>query len=152
MNGRAKETGIRVDKLPSGRRGLILGEIFGLTAGLTCTELWLLRFLGSRPFDCFESPYLRAVEPAGEATSASCGLGNPDVFAVMGALAGPYFGVCRADIVGVKDSTIASVVLMGLSAGFVVDGVAASGRTISSMICSMSASAAAVCSFKLEDR
>lgn len=82
----------------------------------------------------------------GEPIAPSCGLGNADVVAVIGALAGPYFGVLLADIVGLELSRFASAVLIGLSAGF----FAGSGRTISSMICSISASAAAVCSLRLE--
>lgn len=67
----------------------------------------------------------------------------------MGALAGPYFGAFLADVVGVDCSVCVSVVLIGLNTGFLFV-LAGSGRTMSSMICSILASASAVCSFRLE--
>lgn len=128
---------------PSGSKGLMLGEILGRRAGLTCTEVWLLRFFGSLLFNR-ESARLMAPALEGEATS--WGLGSAEVFAVIGALAGPYLAAFRALVVGVK---FASAVLIGVRAGFLVV-FAGSGKTMSSIICSMSASARAVCSFKLD--
>lgn len=82
---------------PSGSKGLMLGEILGRRAGLICTEVWRLRFFGSLLFS-LESTRLMAPALRGEETS--WGLGNAEVFAVVGALAGPYFGVFRAPMVG----------------------------------------------------
>ena len=124
----------------------MLGEIFGRRAGLTCTELWLLRFFGSLLLN-LESARLMTPALVGEVTS--WGLGSAEVFAVIGALAGPCLGVFRPPIFGADWSVFASAVLIGFRVGlFVV--FTGSGKTMSSMICSMSASASAVCSFKLD--
>lgn len=140
---------MRTDLPPSGNNGLMLGEILGRRAGLTCTELWLLRFFGSRNLS-LESPRLMPA-PAllGEAIPPSLGLDKAEVLAVIGALAGPYLGVFCADSVGVDRSIMAFPVLIGFRAGFLFL-FAGSGKTMSSIICSMSASAKAACSFKLE--
>jgi len=126
----------------------MLGEIFGRNAGLTCTELWLLRFLGSRLFN-LDSPRLLIPVPVGEAIEPSWGLGKADPVALMGALAAPSLGIFLVAFVELVCSMFASEVLIGLRAGFLVV-LAGSGKTMSSMICSMSASAAAVCSCKFE--
>lgn len=73
----------------------MLGEILGRRAGLTCTELWLLRFFESLLFN-LESTRLMAPALVGEAKS--WGLGNAEVFVVIGALAGPHLGVFRASM------------------------------------------------------
>ena len=77
-----------VDLLPSGRRGLILGEIFGRIAGLTCDEELLCRFLLSRPltFDGSER-LLGNVDVNGVVVGPSRGLGKTELVAVSGALA-----------------------------------------------------------------
>ena len=131
---------------PSGSKGLMLGEILGRRAGLTCTELWLLRFFGSLLFS-LESTRLMAPVPVGVAIS--WGLGSAEVFAVIGALAGPFLSVFRAPMVGVDLSLFAVAVLIGFRTGLLVV-FAESGTSMSSMICSISASASAVCSFKLD--
>jgi len=86
---------------PSGSNGLMLGEIFGRNAGLTCTELALFRFLLGRPAG-FESNRLPTTDPVGEATALSCGLGMTELEALVSdALGGPSLGVFFADSVGV---------------------------------------------------
>lgn len=86
---------------PSGNNGFILGDIFGLNAGLTCTELVLFRFLLPRPVG-FDSIRLLATDPVGEASALNCGLGIIELEAlVIGALVGPNLGVFLADNVGV---------------------------------------------------
>ena len=77
-----------MDLLPSGRRGLILGEIFGRIAGLTCDEELLCRFLLSRPltFDGSER-LLGNVDVNGVVVGPSRGLGKTELVAVSGALA-----------------------------------------------------------------
>ena len=86
---------------PSGSRGLIIGDIFGLNAGLTRFELTLFRFFGLRAN--FGSFLLLVMENAGlvgaEAESSN-GLG----LLAPGVLNGPNFGVFRADIRGVVES------------------------------------------------
>jgi len=124
----------------------MLGEIFGRKAGLACTEFWLLRFLGSLDLN-LESRLLTPIA-VGEAMAPICGLGNDEPVAVIGALTAPCPGVFPTENVGVA-LTFASVVLMGRRTGFLLV-LTGSGKTMSSMICSMSASAAAVCSSRLE--
>jgi len=60
----------RVDLPPSGRRGLMLGEILGLSAGLTCTELLLFLFLLSRVL-VLDSARLPHFRPPGDAMAPS---------------------------------------------------------------------------------
>lgn len=134
---------------PSGNKGLILGDIFGRNAGLTCTDAALFLFLLPRPID-LGSARLPEVELVGDAMAPSCGLGNIEFIALNGALAGP-FGSLRAVIVGVASSSLACTVLIGASIGF-VGPAAGSGKTILSIICSISASAIEACSFRLEVR
>ncbi len=59
-----------IDVPPSGRRGLMLGEILGLSAGLTCTELLLFLFLLSRAL-VLDSTRLPAFGPPGDARAPS---------------------------------------------------------------------------------
>lgn len=56
------------DLPPSGRSGLILGEIFGLSAGLTCTELVLVFLLFPPRLPAFPSVFLPRGVPIGEAS------------------------------------------------------------------------------------
>ena len=121
----------------------MLGDIFGRRAGLTCTELLLFLFL---PVD-FSSPRLPGVAPRGEAR----GLGKTELVALSGALRGPYLGVFRAERVGVVSLSLAPTVFIGVREGFVF-AFAGSGKTMSSIICSMSASAIFACSFRLDGR
>lgn len=89
----------------------MLGEIFGLNAGLTCTELVLLRFLLGRPVVVgFVESRRRMLltDPVGDdATALSCGLGITELDALamfaaaVAALVGPNRGVFLADSVGV---------------------------------------------------
>ena len=92
-----------VNLLPSGKRGLILGLILGTNAGETSFELLALilpRFLPFLP------PLLRIAdgvlavigEPAAGESSAEEGLADD------GVLAGPNFGVLRAERRGVSSS------------------------------------------------
>ena len=79
----------------------MLGDIFGRNAGLTWTELALLRFLLDRPVG-LESRRLPTTDPVGEAMALSCGLGMTELEALVGgALVGPSLGVFFADSVGV---------------------------------------------------
>lgn len=92
---------------PSGSKGLILGDILGRNAGLTCTELVLFRFLLARPVG-FESIRLLATDPVGEASALNCGLGmmEPEAL-VRGALVAPNRDNFLADKVGVVWSSLA---------------------------------------------
>lgn len=82
--------------LPSGSRGLILGEIRGRNAGLTCDEEVLPRFLPGRP-PALESPLLLDIDPPGDATAPKWGLANAEVMigveALVGALLAEKVGV-----------------------------------------------------------
>lgn len=84
---------------PAASRGLILGEIFGLNAGLTRLALMLPLFFTLRPV--FASSFLLDVmEKAGLAgvdIGSSIGLGLFDI-AAPGVLSGPILGVLRADM------------------------------------------------------
>ncbi len=85
----------------------MLGEIFGRRAGLTCTELVLLRFLLGRPVG-LESRRLLATELVGEAIALRRGLGMTELQALgRVALVGAIFGVLRADSRGVVWSSLA---------------------------------------------
>lgn len=94
--------------------GLILGEIFGLSAGLTSVELTLFLFFGFRPaFDSilFVPPIKAGL--VGDATALSMGLVFPDNAAPAdGVLNGPSLGVLRADIRGVAPSSLSKEVSM----------------------------------------
>lgn len=59
-----------MDVPPSGSSGLMLGEIFGRSAGLTCTEVVLLRFLLPRPRG-LGSMRLLDIDPPGEGDAPS---------------------------------------------------------------------------------
>lgn len=59
-----------VDVPPSGSSGLMLGEIFGRNAGLTCTEVVLLRVLPLRPRG-LGSARLPDIDPPGEGDAPS---------------------------------------------------------------------------------
>jgi hypothetical protein len=79
----------------------MLGDIFGLSAGLTSVELELFLFLLRASF---ESPFLPKGNPGlvGDATALREGLGFPDKAALAeGVLRGPSFGVFRDDNLGV---------------------------------------------------
>ena len=82
---------------PSGRRGLMLGDIFGLKAGLTRVEQVLFLFFALRAN--FGSPFFPFVmEKAGLVgvdMGSIIGLGLPDM-AAPGVLSAPSFGVLRA--------------------------------------------------------
>ena len=115
---------------------MILGEIFGLNAGLTCTECVLPRFLLPRAAVAVALAFLLlpVTEPVGEARALSWGLGMTELEAlVSGALLGPILGVLRADKVGVVWSSLAWAVLMGGRDGRVeVIFVTGAGRVMSS--------------------
>lgn len=68
LAGSGLEKGIDVP--PSGRRGLMLGEILGRSAGLTCTELLLFLFLLSRAL-VLQSARLPDLGPPGDAMAPS---------------------------------------------------------------------------------
>lgn len=90
---------------PLGSRGFILGEIFGLKAGLTKVEVMLFLFLGSR-LD-FESPLLDEGVKAGLVgvdMPLSMGLGLPVKTAEPGVPCADNLGVFRADRRGVSCS------------------------------------------------
>lgn len=57
---------------PSGSSGLMLGEIFGRSAGLTCTEIELVRFLLPRPPDFFSAAPLPPPPPSDTAAPFCC--------------------------------------------------------------------------------
>lgn len=88
---------------PSGSSGLILGEIFGLSAGLTRVELVLFLFLGLRA--SLGSSFLPLVIVkaglVGVDIASIIGLGLPDKTA-PGVLSGLSFGVFLADKRGVS--------------------------------------------------
>ena len=82
--------------------GLILGEIFGLNAGLTRLEVTLPLFLVLRPLASSFFPEVN--EKAGLVgvdIASSIGLSLFDIDA-PGVLSGPIFGVLRADTRGVS--------------------------------------------------
>jgi hypothetical protein len=85
----------------------MLGEIFGLRAGLTRVEHVLFLFLALRAN--FGSPFFPFVmEKAGLVgvdAASIIGLGLPDI-AAPGVLSGPILGVFRADIRGVSCSSL----------------------------------------------
>lgn len=83
----------------------MLGEIFGLSAGLTRFELTLFLFFELR-LD-FGSPLLLVPDAnaglVGDETALSIGLGLPDCAKEAdGVLSGPNLGVFRADSRGVS--------------------------------------------------
>lgn len=134
---------------PSGSKGLILGEIFGRNAGLTCTELLFVLFFPARPL-VRGSPRLLDIAPFVEITVFGLGLGNAEPVAVTGALVGTIFGALRADMVGVGSSSFASPVLRGVKAGRFDDSFAGSGKAIASIVCSSSDSSSELCSFRAD--
>ena len=80
----------------------MLGEIFGLNAGLTRLELTLPLFFKLRPFASTLFP--EVIENAGLVgvdMASSMGLGLFDMVA-PGVLSGPILGVLRADMRGVS--------------------------------------------------
>jgi hypothetical protein len=82
----------------------MLGEIFGLKAGLTSVEDELCRFLLPRPPFC--SALLGVVGLVGEANALVLGLCSPDrATTADGELRGPSFGVLRAATLGVTTSS-----------------------------------------------
>ena len=90
---------------PSGSRGLMLGEILGLSAGLTRFELTLFRFLGLRAIFASLLPLVMVnAGLVGVDIGSSIGLGRPDIEA-PGVLNGFNFGVFRAAMRGVSTST-----------------------------------------------
>ena len=89
---------------PSGSRGFMLGDILGLSAGLTRFELTLFLFLGFRAD--FNSLFPLVIENAGLVgvdMASSIGLALLDVLA-PGVLKGFSFGVFLADIRRVSGS------------------------------------------------
>ena len=119
----------------------MLGDIFGRIAGLTCEDELPCLFLLSLPASLDESDRLLGrMEPPGDATSPTRGLGNWKPVAVNGALA-VAFGVLWAVSVGVISESFALLVSIGERTGREAD-LAGPGRTISSRIRSISASAA----------
>ena len=96
--------GVSVDLPPSGKSGLMLGEILGLSAGLTSVELVLFLFLFIRPLleSAFLPPLIAKLGLVGEVRALSVGLGFPESAALAdGVLNGPSFGVLRAGMRGV---------------------------------------------------
>lgn len=90
---------------PSGKCGLMLGEILGLSAGLTSVELVLFLFLFIRPLleSAFLPPLTAKPGLVGEVRALSVGLGFPESAALAdGVLNGPSFGVLRAGMRGVS--------------------------------------------------
>ena len=134
---------------PSGSKGLMLGDILGRNAGLTCTELLLVLFFPPRP-PVRGSPRLVGPTPFGDVTAPWLGLGKVDPVAEAGALMGAIFGVLRADMVGVVSSSLASAVRNGANAGRLVEAFAGSGAVIASMVCSNCDSSRDVCSLRAE--
>jgi len=86
----------------------------------------------------------------GDRSPLILGLGNAEPVAVMGALDGARLPGVRAVIVGVVWLLLGPLVFIGFREGLRVD-LSGSGRAMSSMICSISASASRACSFRLED-
>ena len=87
---------------PSGRRGFMLGEIFGMSAGLAMVEHVLFRFFAVRAN--LESPFFPFVmENAGlvGVDASIMGLGLLPIDA-PGVLRGPILGVFRAAMRGVS--------------------------------------------------
>jgi hypothetical protein len=115
-------------------RGLILGDIFGLIAGLTRVEETLFLFFKLRPAldsDRLVLPCANA-GVVGDATALSIGLGFPDRAAPAdGVLKGPNLGVFRAFKCGVAPSSLCKVVSMRESRGLSNEG---SGSVRSSSI------------------
>lgn len=123
----------------------MLGEILGRRAGLAWDELFrfLLRVAGRA------SPRLLGIVALGEAIAPNWGDGNTGLVADGGALARAAERICPlADKVGVASPSLLLLIWRGARVGLV--DFAGSGRTMSSMICSISASANEVCSFKCE--
>lgn len=118
---------------PAASRGLILGEIFGLNAGLTRLELTLPLFFALRP--CLGSSFFPdVIEKAGLVgvdMASSMGLGLFDI-AAPGVLRGPILGVLRADMRGVSISSSRYAVSSLDKEGR--DSKEASGRARSSII------------------
>lgn len=110
----------------------MLGEIFGLKAGLTRFELTLPLFFELRPLS--SAFFVEVIENAGLVgvdMASSIGLGLFDK-AAPGVLSGPIFGVLRADIRGVSCSSLRNAVSILDSEG--LDSSEASGRVRSSSI------------------
>lgn len=88
---------------PSGSRGFMLGDIFGLNAGLTRLELTLFLFFELRAD--LGSPLLPGAKAGlvGEEIALIIGLGLPDWAALAdGVLSAPNLGVFRAESRGVS--------------------------------------------------
>jgi hypothetical protein len=121
---------------PSGNRGFMLGEIFGIRAGLTRVEHVLFLFFALRAN--FESPFFPfVIEKAGLVgviAGSIIGLNLP-AMAAPGVLRGPILGVFRADIRGVSCSPSRITVSSVSRAGRSKDG---SGRVRSSIISDVS--------------
>lgn len=108
----------------------MLGDIFGLNAGLTRLELTLPLFLELRPLGSIFLP--EVIENAGLVgvdMASSIGLGLFDM-AAPGVLSGPIFGVLRVDIRGVSCSSLRNAVSILDNEG--LDSSEASGRVRSS--------------------
>jgi hypothetical protein len=87
---------------PAASIGLILGEIFGLNAGLTRLELTLPLFFVLRPLASSFFPEVNEnAGLVGVDIASSIGLGLFDID-TPGVLSGPTFGVLRADMRGVS--------------------------------------------------
>jgi hypothetical protein len=88
----------------------MLGEIFGLRAGLMSVEHVLFLFFAFRAN--FGSPFFPfVIEKAGLVgvdIASIIGLGLPDM-AAPGVLSGPIFGVFRADMRGVSSPSMMTV-------------------------------------------
>jgi hypothetical protein len=82
-------------------KGLILGEILGLIAGLTSAELTLFLFFELRPIlgSSFLAAPKRTAGLVGDDTALSMGLGLPDMATpAEGVLKGFSLGVFREDV------------------------------------------------------
>lgn len=112
--------------------GLMLGEIFGLSAGLTRLELTLPRFFALRPLaSVFFPEVMEKAGLVGVDMASSMGLGLFDMVA-PGVLNGPSLGVLRADMRGVSSSASWKAVSNLDNEG--LDSSDASGRARSSSV------------------
>lgn len=121
----------------SGNSGFMLGEILGLSAGLTRAELVLFRFLLIR--DPLASFFLLlfSAKPGlvGDVSALSMGLGFPESAAPAdGVLIGPSLGVFRAGMRGVLWSSSCRIAVSIRERDGLEDDEAASGRERSSSI------------------
>ena len=139
------ERGGREDVLPSGNSGLMLGEIRGRRAGLAVVEVVLFLFFPVRIVGFVSGRLPVGTVPLrGEARAPRAGLGKTEAVAVVGVLVRGL----RVERVGVAwRSALATVVSMLGRFGFREE--LGSRRGMSSMICSISASAREVASARV---